>query len=182
LTDGYPVLPILAEYSGVDWHALEPGGSLPVDGSSLEVEAFPAGGDAPRYLAGTGAEIEATGLVFRDRESGGVLTYVPGLARLDDDVLGRLAASDVVLVDGTFWRDDELLRLGISERTAQQMGHVPLSGPGGALEAFARLERPRVILVHINNTNPVLLERSPERDAVLRAGVEIAEDGLEIEL
>ena len=62
------------------------------------------------------------------------------------------------------------------------MGHVPLSGPGGTLEALARLERPRVILVHINNTNPVLLERSPERDAVLRAGVEVAHDGLEIEL
>ena len=62
------------------------------------------------------------------------------------------------------------------------MGHVPLSGPDGTLEALARLERPRVILVHINNTNPVLLERSPERDAVLRAGVEVGDDGLEVEL
>jgi pyrroloquinoline quinone biosynthesis protein B len=97
-------------------------------------------------------------------------------------VLERLAASDVVLVDGTFWRDDELARLGISDRTAGQMGHVPLSGPGGTLEALARLERPRSILVHINNTNPVLLERSPERDAVLRAGVEVGHDGLEAEL
>ena len=95
-----------------------PARSLALDGSSLEVESFAAGGDAPRYLAGTGADVEATGLVFRDRSTGGVLTYVPGLARLDDDVLGRLAASDVVLVDGTFWRDDELARLGISDRTA----------------------------------------------------------------
>ena len=107
---------------------------------------------------------------------------MPGLARLDGDVLRRLAASDVVLVDGTFWRDDELLQLGISERTAGQMGHVPLSGADGSLQALARLERPRVVLVHINNTNPVLLEVSPERDEVLRAGVEIAEDGLEVEL
>jgi pyrroloquinoline quinone biosynthesis protein B len=182
LTDGYPVLPILGRYSGVDWHTLEPGSSIPLDGSSLEVESFAAGGDAPLYLAGTGAEVEATGLVFRDRATGGVLTYVPGLARLDDDVLGRLAASDVVLVDGTFWRDDELARLGISDRTAGQMGHVPLSGPGGTLDALARLERPRAILVHINNTNPVLLERSPERDAVLRAGVEVGYDGLEVEV
>ena len=182
LTDGYPVLRMLADYSGVEWRTLEPDGSLALDGSSLEVESFAAGGDAPRYLAGTGADVEATGLVFRDRSTGGVLTYVPGLARLDDDVLGRLAASDVVLVDGTFWRDDELARLGISDRTAGQMGHVPLSGPGGTLEALARLERPRVILVHINNTNPVLLERSPERDAVLRAGVEVGYDGLEVEL
>jgi pyrroloquinoline quinone biosynthesis protein B len=182
LTDGYPVLPILARYCGVDWRTLEPGDSLALDGSSLAVESFPAGGDPPRYLAGTGAEVEATGLVFRDRSTGGVLTYVPGLARLDDDLLGRLGASDVLLVDGTFWRDDELARLGISERTARQMGHVPLSGPGGTLEALARLERPRVILVHINNTNPVLLERSPERDAVLRAGVDVGYDGLEVEL
>jgi pyrroloquinoline quinone biosynthesis protein B len=182
LTDGYPVLPILGEYCGVEWRTLDPGDALAIDGSSLEVEAFTAGGDAPRYLAGTGADVEATGFVFRDRATGGVLTYVPGLARLDDEVLGRFAASDVVLVDGTFWVDDELARLGISDRTASQMGHVPLSGPGGTLEALARLERPRSILVHINNTNPVLLERSPERDAVVRAGVEVAYDGLEVEV
>jgi pyrroloquinoline quinone biosynthesis protein B len=182
LTEGYPVLPILDAYCGVEWRTLDPGDALTVDGSSLEVESFAAGGDAPRYLAATGADVEATGLVFRDRATGGVLTYVPGLARLDDDVLGRLAASDVVLVDGTFWRDDELASLGISDRTASDMGHVPLSGPGGTLEALARLERPRAILVHINNTNRILLERSAERDAVLRAGVEIAEDGLEVEL
>jgi pyrroloquinoline quinone biosynthesis protein B len=72
--------------------------------------------------------------------------------------------------------------MGISERTARQMGHVPLSGPGGTLEALARLDGPRVVLVHINNTNPVLLEGSPERDAVLRAGAEVAHDGLEVEL
>jgi pyrroloquinoline quinone biosynthesis protein B len=182
LTDGYPVLPILDRYCGVDWRTLDPGSSIPVDGSSLVVESFPAGGDAPRYLADAGAEVEAAGLTFRDGSTGGVLTYVPGLARLDDDVLDRLGASDVVLVDGTFWRDDELARLGISDRTARQMGHVPLSGAGGTLEALARLQRPRVILVHINNTNAVLLERSPERDAVLRAGVEVADDGLGVEL
>jgi pyrroloquinoline quinone biosynthesis protein B len=85
-------------------------------------------------------------------------------------------------VDGTFWRDDELPRLGISNRTAHDMGHIPLSGPGGTLEVLARLERPRKALVHINNTNPILLEDSPERDAVVRAGVEVAYDGLEIEL
>jgi pyrroloquinoline quinone biosynthesis protein B len=180
LTDGYPVLRILEDYSGVEWRTLAPEAPVSLDRSSLEVESFAAGGDAPRYLSG--ADVQATGLVFRDRATGGALTYVPGLARLDDGVLARFAASDVVLVDGTFWVDDELARLGISDRTASQMGHVPLSGPGGTLEALARLQRPRAILVHINNTNPVLLERSPEREAVLRAGVEIAEDGLEVEL
>jgi pyrroloquinoline quinone biosynthesis protein B len=169
------VLRILGDFCGVDWRTLDPGVPLAIDGTSLTVESFGVGGDAPRYLPG--ADIEALGLVFRDAVSGGTLTYVPGLARLDDAVLQRLRASDVVLVDGTFWRDDELAQLGISDRTAAQMGHVPLSR---SLETFAGLKR--AILVHINNTNPVLLERSPERDAVVSAGVEVGYDGLEVEL
>ena len=155
----------------------------PTNASTLGLKwAFATGGDAPRYLSDSDLELQASGFVFRDRVTGGVLTYAPGLARLDDGVLARFAASDLVLVDGTFWRDDELARLGISARSAREMGHVPLSGPGGTLEALARLERPRKVLVHINNTNPILLEDSPERDAVLRAGVEVAYDGLEVEL
>ena len=182
LTQGYPVLEILERYCGAEWHTLEPELVTPLDGSSLEVEPFHVGGDAPRYLTGSDTELQASGFVFRDRAGAGVVTYVPGLARLDEAVLNRFASSDLVLVDGTFWRDDELARLGISERTAHDMGHVPLSGPGGTLDALARLERPRKALVHINNTNPILLEDSPERAAVLRAGVEVAYDGLEIEL
>jgi pyrroloquinoline quinone biosynthesis protein B len=182
LREGYPVLPMLERYCGARWHTLEPGRAQPLDGSSLTVEAFVVGGDAPRYLDGSGAQLEASGFVFRDSAGGGVVTYVPGLARLDDAVLARLAASDLVLLDGTFWRDDELARLGISTRSARDMGHLPLSGPGGTLEVLAALERPRKALVHINNTNPILLEDSPERAAVLRAGVEVAYDGLEVEL
>ncbi len=182
LRQGYPVLSMLERYSGAEWHMLEPGRAQPLDGSSLTVEPFAVGGDAPRYLDGSGLELEASGFVFRDRAGGGVLTYVPGLARLDDDVMARFAASDLVLVDGTFWRNDELAELGITNRSARDMGHLPLSGPGGTLEALARLERPRKALVHINNTNPILLEDSPERAAVLRAGVEVAYDGLEVEL
>jgi pyrroloquinoline quinone biosynthesis protein B len=164
------VLQMLERFCGVEWQALESGRARPLEGSSLVVEPFHAGGD------------QASGFVFRDHAGGGVVTYVPGLARLDDDVLSRFAASDLVLVDGTFWRDDELARLGISARSAHDMGHVPLSGPGGTLEALAGLEGPRKALVHINNTNPILLEDSPERREVLRAGVEVAYDGLEVEL
>jgi pyrroloquinoline quinone biosynthesis protein B len=182
LRGGYPVLEILERYCGTEWQALEPERARPLEGSSLEVERFEAGGDAPRYLGGSDVELQASGFVFRDRASGGVATYAPGLARLDDGVLSRFAASDLVLVDGTFWREDELARLGISARSARDMGHLPLSGPGGTLEALARLERPRKVLVHINNTNPILLEDSPEREAVRDAGVEVAYDGVEIEL
>lgn len=182
LRGGFPVLTMLERYCGADWQTLEPGRVQPLDGSSLTVEPFAAGGDAPRYLDGSGAVLEASGFVFRDRTSGGVLTYVPGLARVDDGVVDRLAASDLVLVDGTFWRDDELPRLGISDRGARDMGHVPLSGPGGTLALLAGLPRPRKALVHINNTNPILLGDAPERDEVARAGVEVAYDGLEVEL
>jgi pyrroloquinoline quinone biosynthesis protein B len=182
LTQGYPVLPILERYSGTEWHTLERERMTPLEGSSLTALSFDVGGDAPRYLDGSGLELTASGFVFTDRASGGVVTYIPGLARLDEAVLGRLATSDLVLVDGTFWRDDELAQLGISERSARDMGHMPLSGPGGTLEALARLERPRKALVHINNTNPILLEDSPEREQVTRAGVEVAYDGLEVEL
>jgi pyrroloquinoline quinone biosynthesis protein B len=165
LRDGYPVLPMLERYCGAVWQTLERGQSRPLDGSSLAVEPFPAGGDSPRYLDGSAVELEAS-----------------GFARLDDGVVARLTASDLVLVDGTFWRDDELARLGISDRSARDMGHVPLSGPGGTLEVLAGLERPRKMLVHINNTNPILLEDSAEREEVVRAGVEVAYDGLEVEL
>jgi pyrroloquinoline quinone biosynthesis protein B len=177
LSDGYPVLAVLERYSGTHWVTLEPGRPQPLAGSSLVVEPFAAGGDAPRYLDG---ELQASGLVFRD--GGSTVTYVPGLARLDDGVVARLAASDLVLVDGTFWHDDDLARLGISDRTARDMGHTPLAGPGGTLELLARLDRPRKVLVHINNTNPILLEDSPEREQVVRAGVEVAYDGLEVDL
>jgi pyrroloquinoline quinone biosynthesis protein B len=182
LRHGYPVLAMLERYCGAEWQTLEPERTTPLEGSSLTVELFAVGGDAPRYLSGSDVELQASGLVFRDHASGGVVTYVPGLARLDDGVLTRFATSDLVLVDGTFWRDDELARLGISARSARDMGHVPLSGPGGTLEALAGLERPRKALVHINNTNPILLEDSPERKEVLRAGVEVAYDGLEVQL
>ena len=182
LRSGFPVLEILEHYCGAEWQTLEPDRVYQLEGSSLTVEPFETGGDAPRYLDGSDAQLQASGFVFRDGASGGVVTYAPGLARLDDGVLSRLEASDVVLVDGTFWRNDELARLGISTRSARDMGHLPLSGPDGTVAVLERLERPRKVLVHINNTNPILLEDSPEREAVRGAGVEVAYDGLEIEL
>jgi pyrroloquinoline quinone biosynthesis protein B len=179
LRDGYPVLAILERYCGAEWRSLKPAHPQPLEGSSLTVEPFGAGGDPPRY---SDVEVQASGFVFRDRGTDAVVTYVPGLAAWDDGVVARAAASDLVLVDGTFWRDDELPRLGVTDRTAHDMGHVPLSGAGGTLAVLAGLQRPRKVLVHINNTNPILLEDSAERAEVVRAGVEVAYDGLEVEL
>jgi len=151
---------------------------------SLEVEVFPLPGKPPKYMrsrATVGGDW-AVGFTFRDRTNGGVVTYAPGLAELNDRVLERFESSDCILVDGTFWCDQELLALGISARTARAMGHVPLSGPGGSLEHLAGLSRPRKILIHIINTNPILVTDSAERQSVEAAGIEVGYDGLTIEL
>ena len=96
LRHSYPVLEMLERYCGAEWQTLEPGRAWALDGSSLEVEAFDVGGDAPRYLSGSDIDLEASGFVFRDSAGGGVVTYAPGLARLDDDVLARFAASRAI--------------------------------------------------------------------------------------
>ncbi|MFZ0388160.1 MAG: MBL fold metallo-hydrolase, partial [Solirubrobacteraceae bacterium] len=180
LRRGFPVLTMLERYCGLVWSTLVPGTETELDGSSLSVESFAVGGDAPRYLDGSGVELEASGMVFRDRVNDAVVTYVPGLARLDDEIRDRFAASDLVLVDGTFWTDDELPRLGFSSRGAHDMGHLPLSGPDGTIAALSALPRPRKVLVHINNTNPILLDDSPQRAAVGDSGIEIGYDGMEM--
>ena len=182
LRDGFPVLTMLERYCGLGVEHPLPGTETELDRSGLSVESFAVGGDAPRYLDGSGIELEASGMVFRDRASGAVVTYVPGLARIDDEIRDHIAGSDLVLVDGTFWTDDELPRLGYSERGAHDMGHLPLSGPGGTIEALSTLPRPRKVLVHINNTNPILLEDSQQRALVRDAGIEIGYDGMEMSL
>lgn len=180
LTDGYPILRVLEKYAGIEWHDFVPGERLQLPGG-LEVEPFAVAGDAPLYLGGRG-EAGVVGLSFRERANGGIVTYAPAVGEIDDALLERFAASDCVFVDGTFWSNDELPALGISTRTALDMGHVPLGGPEGSLVDLATLGRPRMILVHVNNTNPILLEGSAERRAVEAAGLEVAEDGLEVEV
>lgn len=187
LTEGFPLLPTLEGYCGVEWSVLKPDVTTSLamgETPSLEVEVFPLPGKPPKYMrsyAAVGGDW-AVGFTFRDRTNGGVVTYAPGLAELNDRVLERFESSDCILVDGTFWRDQELLALGISARTARAMGHVPLSGPGGSLERLAGLSRPRKILIHINNTNPILVTDSAERQSVEAAGIEVGYDGLTIEL
>ena len=185
LTDGYPLLPTIEHYCGVDWHALEPGSSLslgPTDSPPLKVESFAVASDAPKYLDDDDSGPWAVGLTFRDPHTGGVATYVPGLGELDESVMERFEESDVVLVDGTFWTDDELPSLGIGVRTAKDMSHLPLSGPGGSLRQLAALDRPQVVFVHINNSNPILLEDSEQRRAVEAAGIEVGYDGWTVDL
>ncbi len=180
LTERYPLLTMLEHYSGVDWHELRAGEATPLEGSSLAVETFPTGGDAPLYM-GDAPGPSAIGLTVRDSAGGGTLVYVPAIEELDETVSARLAEGDVVLADGTFFRHDDLVALGLGERDSWAMGHAPLTGEGGTLDALAALDA-RVALVHINNTNPILLEDSPERSEVEGRGLVISYDGLELDL
>jgi pyrroloquinoline quinone biosynthesis protein B len=180
LSDQYPVLEMLERYCGVDWRPLVEGQATPLQGSSLQVEPFPTGGDPPLYMGGEPGP-GAIGLAISEPSSGAVLTYAPALEALDEAITARLGASDCVLADGTFWRADDLVALGLGDRDALAMGHAPLSGPDGTLKVLGAL-RPRTILVHINNTNPLLLEGSEEREMAERSGVEVGYDGMEVEL
>ena len=123
------------------------------------------------------------GLVAEDAVSGRRLFYAPGLGAVDGAVAHELEQADIALIDGTCWHDDELARAGVPRpKRAREMGHLPLAGAGGMLEQLARFPRPRKILIHINNTNPILDEDSPERRELERLGVEVAEDGMELAL
>ena len=188
LTDGFGLLPTLGGYCGVEWSSLEPDSTTILaigETPYLEVEVFSLPGKPPKYMRQK-AELGGcwtVGFTFRDCTLlGGVVTYAPGLAELDDKLLERFESSDCILVDGTFWRDQDLLALGISTRTARAMGHLPLSGSDGSLQRLAKLGRPRKILIHINNTNPILVPDSAERRTVEAAGIEVGYDGMIIEL
>ncbi len=145
--------------------------------SGLTVQAFPVPGDPPRF-ATEDMPGHTVGLIIRDRATGGSCAFVPGCGELDRALLEQLAGAELLLFDGTFWSDDELIALGIGESRAAAMGHVPISGDGGSLERLAALPACEKVYTHINNTNPVLLEESPQRDAVRRAGIVIGEDGM----
>lgn len=185
LTEDWPLLRVLKDYCGVNWSALEPGAEFDLGGpSGLAVEAFPLPAKPPKYARSEAATTcdWVVGLTFRDRTSDRVITYAPALAELSPSLMERLDASDCILVDGTCWQDDELLALGTSTRTARAMGHLPLAGDEGSLVRLAQLACARKILIHINNTNPILQVDSAARQAVEAAGLEVGYDGLTIEL
>jgi pyrroloquinoline quinone biosynthesis protein B len=176
----------------VQWQILSSKGRLgchlsesPGEAPSFVCVTIPLGGSYPDYVSEevrrTLAEDEATiGIVL---EQAGKSAFVaPSLSGRNPEWTKHAASSDLVLIDGTFWSDDELEATGRSKKTAREMGHLPLSGPGGLLEQFPRNARGRRILIHINNTNPILDEESAEHRAVLDAGFEIAYDGMEFQL
>jgi pyrroloquinoline quinone biosynthesis protein B len=112
----------------------------------------------------------------------GKLVYLPGAPCVEKSWREYMETCDLLLFDGTFWTDDELIRVQGGGRTARQMGHMPISGPEGSLEQLAGIQRPRKIYIHVNDTNPILDEDSPEYRRVREAGWEIAQDGMEFDL
>jgi pyrroloquinoline quinone biosynthesis protein B len=108
--------------------------------------------------------------------------YIPGAQQLTASVREQLQDCSCLLFDGTCWQDDELVRLGIAKKTSRDMGHLPISGSDGSLKQLAPLPIERKIYIHINNTNPILIEDSPERRTAEEHGFEVAADGLELEI
>jgi len=156
--------------------------------SGLAVEAFAVPGKVPLYLEAAGQdpglseEGDAVGLKVIETATGKSFFFIPGCAAMTDVLRARLAGSDLVFFDGTLWRDDEMIRLGVGSKTGRRMGHMSMSGDDGAIAAFRDLGVGRRIFIHINNSNPALLDDSPERRLANAAGWEIAYDGMEVTL
>lgn len=148
----------------------------------LEVTLFAVPGKAPLYLEGAGETDDGDVVGAAISHQGRTLFYIPGCAALTPALAARLRGAEAVLFDGTLWSDDEMIRAGLGQKTGQRMGHMSVTGPDGAIAGFAGLGVRRKVLVHINNSNPVLVDDSPERAAAEAAGWAVAHDGMEIAL
>jgi pyrroloquinoline quinone biosynthesis protein B len=177
-----PIFGVLAA-DVVKRHAIGAGEPFALPGG-IEAELFLVPGKAPLYLEGASpalaAETEAN-VGIELSAAGARLVFIPGAAKLTPAIAARLAGADAVMFDGTLFTDDEMIAAGAGSKTGRRMGHMPVSGPDGTLAALKGMARRR-ILIHINNTNPILIEDSAERRAVEAAGFEVAEDGMRIEL
>lgn len=187
LTHGNPIFRLLEHYCGVEWLSLPiaPASSFVIPSMpSVRCRAVAVPGNAPPFSAARDAPEpgDNIALSLTETRTGHTLFYAPGLGAIEPAVAAELQLAHTLLVDGTFWSDEELPLLGVSARRARQMGHLPQSGAGGMLEVLRPLRAARKVLIHINNTNPILDERSAERALLDSAGVEVARDGLELEV
>jgi pyrroloquinoline quinone biosynthesis protein B len=180
------ILPVTQAFATVQTSELALGEVTPLDyrdgsPSGLTIEVKAVRGDAPRFARKE--EVGHTVAAFiTDAASGKSFAFVPGCGGLGPKLLGRLDEVDLLLFDGTFWTEDELIRLDISQRPASSMGHVPVSGPEGSLALLSQLSCGQKVYTHINNTNPMLIESSPERAAVEAARMVVGMDGMRFEL
>lgn len=187
LSTGFPLFEMLKHWNGgINRHP------IPLDGNSFSISgienlsftAIPVTGKAPPYPphrndAHVGDNI---GIKVTDDISGKAVFYAPGLGEITDQTRLLMSEADCLLIDGTFWEEDEMRVVGLGEKKAADMGHLPQSGAGGMLDVLRPMNKPRKILIHINNTNPILNEESDQRQRVLDEGVEVSYDGMEVEL
>ncbi len=187
LTISLPLFPVLRHYLALELRPIDPSDKAgftvdSVDG--LHFTAVAVHSKAPpysshRYNPHVGDHIA---LLIRDECSRRSLLYAPGLGHLDAQLAVHLADADCALLDGTFWREDEMCAMGFSDQHAADMGHLPQSGEHGLIAALRDFPKPRKLLIHVNNTNPILNEDSPERHQLAAADIEVAYDGLEFSL
>ena len=187
LTRGNPVLGVLGHFCGVERQRIElEGAGFTVDGiAGVRFRALPVASKPAPYSPNREAPVpgDNIALVIADEVTGKSALYAPGLGAIDEPVWRAMNAASCVLVDGTFWTDDEMIALGVSKKRARDIGHLPQSGAGGMLDWLGRLPpTTRKVLIHINNTNPILDEESAARGELARRGVEVAWDGMEIAL
>ncbi len=186
LSTGFPVFTMLSHYCTVNHHP------VPIDGSSFTI---PAIADLRFYTQALKSKAppysphrhdphdgDNIGVIIEQISTGKKVFYSPGLGEIEPHVMEAMQTVDCLLVDGTFWTNDEMVTLGISHKKARDIGHLPQSGEGGMIEVLNGVEKARKILIHINNTNPILDENSEPRKQLDAAGIEVAYDGLEIDL
>jgi pyrroloquinoline quinone biosynthesis protein B len=185
LTGANPLFKILEHYCGVEWRRMDSrdDGRFRVDGApGLSFGVIPLESKAPPYSPHRNdPHVDDTvGLVVTDEATERSLFYAPGLARIESPLRAVFERADCLLVDGTFWTEDEMIKLEVGSKRAADMGHLPQSGSGGMIDELSAYPRARKILIHINNTNPILDEDSPERAQLNAAGIEVAYDGMQI--
>lgn len=186
LSTGFPLFTMLEHYCKVNHHP------IPLDGASftipliddLRIYTHALKSKAPPYSPHRHDPHpgDTVGVIVEQISSGRKLYYAPGLGEIEAHVLEAMHAADCVLVDGTFWQHDEMAKAGICDKRALDMGHLPQSGEGGMIEVLKAHAPGRRVLIHINNTNPILDEDSQERKILDGAGIEVAFDGMEINL
>jgi len=186
LSTGFPLFTMLKDYCTVNHHA------IPVDGSSFTIPAIEdlrfytqaLKSKAPPYSPHRHDPHEGDniGVIIEQISTGKKVFYSPGLGEIEPHVMTAMQEVDCLLVDGTFWTDDEMCTQNISHKKAREIGHLPQSGPGGMIEVLSGVAKARKILIHINNTNPILDDDSEQHKILDAAGIEVAYDGLEIDL
>ncbi|SMF47712.1 MULTISPECIES: pyrroloquinoline quinone biosynthesis protein PqqB [unclassified Pseudomonas] len=187
LSSGFPLFTLLKHWNGgLQWQCIgldrEPFRIAACP--NLQFRAVPLLSNAPPYSPNRGnpQSGDTIGLLIEDRRSGASVFYAPGLGQVDAEVASWMRHADCLLLDGTLWRDDEMRVCEVGQSLGSEMGHLAQSGPGGMLEVLEGFSRQRKILIHINNTNPILDEDSAERALLDRRRIEVAYDGLSITL